>query len=217
MRKRLPEIFLDELNEDYSDKSVLEALQKCDSILRKELSELDNSLELTSQVMHFFKDKGDTLVYNDNAQELFDLWDVFAEFHDIFQRLDYDPDLIILRTMLELEYLNTQLEVDYLRKKVSKEFRRTIQDLTEFIMALEDKKDMIVSELGADGKWDVRQYPLGKYAPDKEYEQTITEHALFKVAGKIVFIEVMFESGENVTMGMQENGWRFVKKIDDLD
>lgn len=78
----LSELFLEKLNEDFSQKAVFRALEKCNDEMHKRLENYQCTGELIDVI--FKKDGQKQEAYKRMWQEFMDFWDVCREFNDMF-------------------------------------------------------------------------------------------------------------------------------------
>lgn len=157
MRKSLSEIFLDTLNEDYSDASVEAAFIKCDQILKEKLETVHSEEEY---VAYFFDCEEEDTTINGKGIELFDFWDVFKEFSEILQRVDFGPDIVILKTIAEVDFLNKSVLNSNVKNKISDTYANTIGQVVDFINGLKDKTQISVIILAGNATQYEKVIPL---------------------------------------------------------
>lgn len=212
VRKKLSEIFIDALHEDYSDESVGAALIKCDYILKKELEPLHTEEEY---VEHFFQSVNGQMAIKECGLELFDFWDVFKEFQEILKRVDFGSDLIILKTIAEIDYLYKCMENQNTRESVSDTYVNTINEVVQFIDNLEDKKQLTIAILGMQGSQYEKAIPLDSLIKEsKEYNRVFLENLVMDLVNKCGVIEIEFQDSEKVYIAFKEDNWRILKKIE---
>lgn len=90
----LSELFLKELNGDFSRKAVLKALDKCNDEILQRMATYHSARELIDYF--FYKEKQRRKVSNQVKQELVDFWDVYGEFDDML-KLSIKKNYLILQ------------------------------------------------------------------------------------------------------------------------
>ncbi|SHK82550.1 hypothetical protein [Hespellia stercorisuis] len=212
MRKSLSEIFLDTLNEDYSDASVEAAFIKCDQILKEKLETVHSEEEY---VAYFFDCEEEDITINGKGLELFDFWDVFKEFSEILQRVDFGPELIILKTIAEVDFLNKSILNNSVKKSISDTYVNTISQVVKFINELTGKKQITITILAGDATQYEKVIPLEDLEDEKDlFTQVFLENVVMDLVNKLGLIEIELEKGEKVYIAFKEDNWRILKKLD---
>lgn len=212
VRKELAEVFIDALNEDYSDESVGAALKKCDHILKKELENLHTEEEY---VAHFFELENGQSGIKECGLELIAFWDVFKEFQEILKRMDFGSELIILKTIAEVDYLYKCVENQNTRETVSDTYANTINEVVQFIDNLEDKKQLTITILGMQGSQYEKVVPMDSLIKEsKEYNRVFLEILVMDLVNKFGVIEIEFHDSDKVYITFREEDWRILKKIE---
>lgn len=210
MRNSLSEIFIQALNENYSDKSVGVALIKCDQILKKELEIVHSEEEF---VEYFFDSDGEELKINNKGTELFAFWDVFREFYEILNRVEFGPDLIILKTIAEVDFLNKSILNEEVKNNISESYITKINEVVNFINDLKDKTEIKITILEGNTASYEKVIPLDEIRDESDmYIQVFFENLVMDLVHKMGIIEVKMGNGKNVYIALKEDDWRIIKK-----
>lgn len=77
----LPELFLNKLNGDFSQKAVLRALEKCNDEMLQRLGSYQCARELIEYCFNTYSEQ--RIIPKQLKQEFMDFWDVYGEFDEM--------------------------------------------------------------------------------------------------------------------------------------
>lgn len=147
--------------------------------------------------------------------ELFDFWDAFKEFQEILGRVDFGSDLIILKTIAEIDYLYKCMENQNTRESVSDTYVNTINEVVQFIDQLEEKKQLTITILGDHGSHYEKVVPLDALKKGStEYNRVFLENLVMDLVNQCGVIEIEFHDSNKVFVAFKEENWRILKKIE---
>ncbi|MGL6200003.1 MAG: hypothetical protein ACRC3H_13830 [Lachnospiraceae bacterium] len=93
----LSELFLIEVNNEYTEESVRKALYKCNNELISRLGPIDDLKKICREYFGYGQDEG----RNELFAELMDFWDVYKEF-DYLLSLNESKKLLIMKLIFVL-------------------------------------------------------------------------------------------------------------------
>lgn len=215
MKKSLSEVFLDELNGDFSDASVGRALQICDRILKEQLAGIKTEEEFVS---YFFEQaEEDSIIVNEKGEELFAFWDVFDEFREVLGRLSFLPELSILTTVMEVDYINKSVENLELEKRLSPKHLEIIKEVKAYICGLQHLTSIRFYFINQDGIYGKNVIPVN--FPEQEgelypYECVFLENILLKNTESTTLLEVSYYTDKEVTVKIKysEFEWKIISE-----